>query len=347
MENELLKSLQSLTVTENIQEDELIAQLKLIVHQAEANTQDDSLSIDLKSFIEPSFKKVLSPSFTFNSLETGFFNIDNTVGLLNPGEFTVLAGRPGMGTTTLMLNMAIKCANNSGVLYCFNDTAQHVFANRILSIITSTPRDKINRNLLSPDERKRVASYEKHISSLKLYLHDTNKLTISQLRYKCEKAVQEHSIKLVVIDPLQYLCKTKNRNHRELELSYICKELKRMARELSICVVAISQLSRNVEYRGGTKVPQLSDLRDSGAIEQDSDNVAFLYRPSYYNITEDEFGRPTANTAELHIAKNTNGPLTYITLKHDSAFTQFYESTEIITDFQINNERLGEIPPFF
>jgi replicative DNA helicase len=167
------------------------------------------------------------------------------------------------------------------------------------------------------------------------------------LRQKCEQAVHEHAIKMVVIDPLQYLCKSHIRNHREIELSFICKELKKMANELSVCVVAISQLSRNVEYRGGAKIPHLSDLRESGAIEQEADNVAFLYRPSYYNITEDEFGRSTTNTAELHIAKNTVGPLTCVNLKHDGAFTQFYESNEITTDFQINDERLGEIPPFF
>lgn len=347
MVSELLKNLQSLITAENIPEEELLVRLKLIVQQAELSTIDDSKSIDLKSFIAPALQKALTLDLTSNGLETGFNRIDNVVGFLSPGELSIIAGRPGMGTTTLMLNMAIKCAENSGVLYFYNDSAQHVLANRILSVLTGISSEKMIRNLLSPEDRTIMADCEKQISALKLHLYDSNKMGINQLRQKCEQAIQEHDIKLVIIDPLQYLCKSNTRNHREFELTYICKELKKMAKELSISVVAISQLSRNVEYRGGAKVPQLSDLRESGAIEQEADNVAFLYRPSYYNITEDEFGHSTANTAELHIAKNTTGPLSCIQLKHNNTFTQFYESNNITNDFTINDERLGEISAFF
>ena len=347
METELLQNIRSLITAENIQEEGVLVRLKLLIQQAELNETDESLSVDLKSFIAPSYQKALKSEYTRPSLDTGFYRLDNEIGFLNPGEFAILAGRPGMGVTTLLLNMAVTGSSYSGVLYFYCDTAQHVLANRILSTISKISSGKINRNLLTPDERTKLAEYDQHIASRKLFLHDASNLTLTKLRQKCELAIQEHDIKLVIIDPLQYLCKSRSRNNREIELSYICKELKRMAKELSICVLASSQLSRNVEYRGGSKIPQLSDLRESGAIEQEADKVAFLYRPDYYNIIEDEYGRPTANTADLHIAKNTTGPTVCVSLKCDSAFTHFYESTELTSDFSINEDRLGEISEYF
>lgn len=343
MENELLQNLQSLITTENIREKEVLARLKLIVQQAEMNENDDSSSMDLKSFISQFYQQVLNPRYLYTSIETGFFNLDNEIGFLNPGELAILGGRPGMGITTLLLNMAVKSSTNIGVLYFYAGTSQQVIANRILANLAGISSARINKNLLTTDERKQLVNYEDKINSLKLFLNDGSKISLTRLRVKCEEAIQEHAIKLVIIDPIQYLCKSHTRNTREIELAYICKELKKMAKELSICVLASSQLSRNVEYRGGSKVPQLSDLRESGAIEQEADKVAFLYRPEYYNITEYESGRPTANTAELHIAKNTGGPLSCIALKYDSAFTNFYESTEITNDFNINESRLNEI----
>jgi replicative DNA helicase len=347
MEIELLKKLQSLITTENIPEEEVLARLKLLVQQADLNEEDHSTSMDLKSFVAPSYQKILKPGYLFNSFDTGFFRLDNEVGFLNPGELAILAGRPGMGITTLLLNMAVNCAAHSEVLFFYAGTAQQVIANRILAGLSGISNYKINRNFLSSEERTQLASYEEQIASLKLFLQDGSNVSLTKLRQKCEQAIQQHNIKLVIIDPLQYLCKSRNRNQREIELAYVCQEMKRMAKDLNICILASSQLSRQVEYRGGDKIPQLSDLRESGAIEQEADKVAFLYRPAYYGIREDEYGQPTANSAELHIAKNSTGPLVCISFKHDTALTHFYESTELTNDFNIHDDRLGEITAIF
>jgi replicative DNA helicase len=171
-------------------------------------------------------------------------------------------------------------------------------------------------------------------------------LTIQALRLKCEEAVREHGVKLIILDNLHYLCKAHNRYSRELEINYVCQELRQIAIDLDVCLFASSQLSRSVEYRGGTKVPTLSDLRESGAIEQEADKVLFLYSASYYNINEDEYGHSTENTAELHIAKNSTGKLGMIPLKRDSSFAPYHEFDPLPNDFSFSSNRLSELDDY-
>jgi replicative DNA helicase len=155
---------------------------------------------------------------------------------------------------------------------------------------------------------------------------DTPALSILELRAKCRKLKAQHDIQMVVVDYLQLMSgdsKGGFGGNREQEIASISRALKKIAKELSIPVIALSQLSRAVETRGGDKRPQLSDLRESGAIEQDADMVMFLYRPEYYGITEDEGGASTAGVGEVIIAKNRNGSLENIKLRFIGRFTKF------------------------
>ena len=179
------------------------------------------------------------------------------------------------------------------------------------------------------------------IENLPLFIYERNTNGMSGFKEMCRKHVKEKGVKVIFVDYLQLLNSTRYRNNRELEIGYISRELKNIARELTICVVATSQLSRSVEQRGGERKPILSDLRESGSIEQDADKVIFLYRPTYYGIVLDEDGNSTQYLMELILAKNRNGPLTTIRLRHDPQFTSFVPFDP--EHFSLPKGRLDEI----
>jgi replicative DNA helicase len=165
-------------------------------------------------------------------------------------------------------------------------------------------------------------------------------LSIFELRAKCRKLKTQHNIELVIIDYLQLMRGDDNRSNgnREQEISYISRSLKALAKELNIPVIALSQLSRAVETRGGDKRPMLSDLRESGSIEQDADMVAFIYRPEYYQITEDSEGNSTLGTAEIIVAKHRNGATDSVRLKFVGKFAKFENLEEYNFDADIIEE---------
>ncbi|MBK6953811.1 MAG: DnaB-like helicase C-terminal domain-containing protein [Crocinitomicaceae bacterium] len=152
-------------------------------------------------------------------------------------------------------------------------------------------------------------------------------------------------MKIIVVDYLQLMGSHRNRYNRETEMSIISRALKNIARDLNVCVIAASQLSRSVETRGGDKRPYLSDLRESGAIEQDADKVIFLYRGNYYGLIEDENGMPTDGIAELIVAKNRSGTLDNIRMSIDSEFTRFtdLDSADLNRKFFFKNDRLNSL----
>jgi replicative DNA helicase len=154
--------------------------------------------------------------------------------------------------------------------------------------------------------------------------------------------VEEFGVKVIFVDYLQLLSSNRYRNSRELEISHISRELKNLARDLNICVVATSQLSRSVEQRGGDKRPILSDLRESGAIEQDADKVFFLYRPEYYGFRINDMGMSNERLLELIMAKNRSGALERVRLKIDKEFTRFIPFEEIQATFEVNEDRMDD-----
>jgi len=201
--------------------------------------------------------------------------------------------------------------------------------NRLISAEAELESEKIKKGNLAEFEWQQLVHKTNRLSSAPIFIDDTPALSILELRAKCRRLKAEHNVQLIVIDYLQ-LMKGEAGGNREQEIASISRALKGIAKELNVPVIALSQLSRGVETRGGDKRPQLSDLRESGSIEQDADIVMFLYRPEYYKITEYEDGTPSQGVAEVIIAKHRNGSLDSVRLKFIGKYTKFadYDSPD-------------------
>jgi replicative DNA helicase len=198
---------------------------------------------------------------------------------------------------------------------------------RIISLEANISGTALRSGKLSDDEWMRLHKAVEKMSDAPIYIDDSPGLNAFELRAKCRRLKMQHDIQLIIIDYLQLMSGNsesgKNSGNREQEISAISRALKSIAKELNVPVIALSQLSRAVETRGGNKRPQLSDLRESGAIEQDADIVSFIYRPEYYGITEDDEGNSTKHIGEIIIAKHRNGALETVQLKFINEFAKF------------------------
>lgn len=254
---------------------------------------------------------------------TGFNSIDHITYGWQPSDLIVLAARPSVGKTAFALNLARNAAlhpTKPTVVGFFSlEMSAGQLVQRILSAESEIWLEKIARGRLEEHEMKQL--YKKGIerlASAPIHIDDSAALNIFELRAKCRRLKNKHNVGLVIIDYLQLMSGAgENRNsNREQEISRISRDLKGLAKELNIPIIALSQLSREVEKRKeGNKMPQLSDLRESGAIEQDADMVMFLYRPEYYDITSNELGESNKGETHVRIAKHRNGQLETIKLK--------------------------------
>ncbi|MEZ0538858.1 replicative DNA helicase [Fibrella arboris] len=196
--------------------------------------------------------------------------------------------------------------------------------NRLIASEAEIDSEKIRKGQLAPHEWQQLHHKIQRLTEAPIYIDDTPALSILELRAKCRRLKAQHDIQMVVIDYLQLMSGDNSKgSNREQEIASISRALKNLAKELNVPVIALSQLSRAVETRGGDKKPQLSDLRESGSIEQDADMVMFLYRPEYYNITQDEAGNSTLGVGEVIVAKNRSGSLDTIQLRFINRFTKF------------------------
>ena len=220
--------------------------------------------------------------------------------------------------------------------------------NRLISAEAELESEKIKKGNLAEFEWQQLVHKTNRLSAAPIFIDDTPALSILELRAKCRRLKAEHNVQLIVIDYLQ-LMKGDAGGNREQEIASISRALKGIAKELNVPVIALSQLSRGVETRGGDKRPQLSDLRESGSIEQDADIVMFLYRPEYYKITVDEDNMPTQGMAEVIIAKHRNGSLDTVKLKFIGKYTKFadYDAPEGFTPMSsiTRESRMNQAPP--
>lgn len=253
---------------------------------------------------------------------SGYRTLDRSLCGFKKTDLIIVAARPGMGKTAFVLSSAINNAKAGIPVGLFSlEMASEQLMNRAFSSETEIENTIITNNKCTDDELNRVAEAMKEISKMPLYIDDTPGISILELRARCRRLKHEKNVQLIIIDYLQ-LMKGDHQGNREQEIASISRALKGIAKELEIPVIALSQLSRGVESRGGDKRPQLSDLRDSGAIEQDADIVMFLYRPEYYKISQDSEGRSTKNVMDVDIAKNRNGALDSVPLKFIGRFTK-------------------------
>lgn len=234
-------------------------------------------------------------------ISSGFSKVDKCLNGLQRGDFIILAARPSMGKTAFALNICCSVGKNNKTAMFSLEMSEEQITQRMLSFFTGIELSKLRSGMLEDREWKRLAEYSSLLASRKITIDDTAALTVNDIKAKCRKLKIKEGLDVVVIDYLQLIESSSRSQSREQEISKISRSLKNMAKELDITVIALSQLSRAPEQRPNHR-PILSDLRESGSIEQDADVVMFLYRDEYYNIdTEDK------NIAECIIAKNRNG----------------------------------------
>ncbi|MCB9310196.1 MAG: replicative DNA helicase [Lewinellaceae bacterium] len=261
---------------------------------------------------------------------TGFMGLDKMTNGWQKSDLIIIAARPGMGKTAFTLSLAKNAAENGhGVAFFSLEMSNVQLVQRLISMEAEINSGKLRNGQLEEYEWKKLHSAVDRLSKFPIYIDDTPGINIFELRAKCRRLKQNHDIGLIVIDYLQLMAGAPNdkRGNREQEISSISRALKGLAKELNVPVIALSQLSRAVESRGGDKRPQLSDLRESGAIEQDADIVTFIFRPGYYGLGDGDGGTPSDLT-EIILAKHRNGGLGAIELRFVSHFVKFEDPGE-------------------
>lgn len=266
-----------------------------------------------------------------SGIPTGFEKLDKVTSGWQPSDLIIIAARPGMGKTAFVLSMARNMAIdfNQPVAVFSLEMSSVQLITRLISSETGLSSEKLRTGKLEKHEWEQLSIKVKNLEKAPLYIDDTPSLSIFDLRAKARRLASQHGIKLIIVDYLQLMTaggsNGKGMGNREQEISTISRNLKALAKELEVPVIALSQLSRAVETRGSSKRPLLSDLRESGAIEQDADIVSFIYRPEYYKIEEwdDDEQSPTEGQAEFIIAKHRNGSLENIRLKFIGSLGKF------------------------
>ena len=255
---------------------------------------------------------------------TGYKRLNELTAGLQPSDLLILAGRPSMGKTAFALNLARNAAIDYGIpVGIFSlEMSSEALVLRLLCTEAKVNQMAVRTGKLTKDEMSRLTSHVAKLMHAPIYIDDSPSLNVLELRAKARRLKAEHNIQLLIIDYLQLMEATKGEN-RQQEITHISRSIKGIAKELDIPVLALSQLSRAVESRDRSKRPQLSDLRESGAIEQDADVVMFVYRPEYYNIPEFEDGLSTHNMCEIIIGKQRNGPTGNVRLTFLKEFGKF------------------------
>ncbi len=278
-------------------------------------------------------------------LSSGFTKLDAMTSGWQKSDLIILAARPAMGKTAFALSMAKNMAvdgvpdiDDKGepirrqvhVAFFSLEMSNVQLVNRLISNVCSIPGNKIKNGQLESYEWQQLDNQIKRLYDAPLYVDDTPSLSVFELRTKARRLVREHGVEIIMIDYLQLMNASGLANSRQEEVSTISRSLKGLAKELNIPIIALSQLNRNVESRDGIdgKRPQLSDLRESGAIEQDADIVSFIHRPEYYKIYENENHQDMHGMAEIILAKHRNGAVGTVNLRFRGEFVRFQNPEE-------------------
>ena len=279
-------------------------------------------------------------------ISTGFTKLDKITAGWQPSDLVIIAGRPAMGKTSFALSLAKNIAIDNRIPVAFFSLEMNnvQLVNRLLSNVCSISGSKILSGQLDPSDWERFDNNLRKMDGAPIYVDDTPGLSVFELRTKARRLVREHGIKVLMVDYLQLMNANGMRfNSRQEEVSTISRSLKGLAKELNIPVLALSQLSRAVEQREGVegKRPQLSDLRESGAIEQDADMVLFVHRPEYYHILQDEKGNDLHGMAQIIIAKHRKGATGDVLLNFRGEYTRFANPEDAALSVPMPDDALG------
>jgi replicative DNA helicase len=291
----------------------------------------------LSSKVLKSLEELSKKEDGLTGVPTGFTDLDRITSGWQPSDLIIVAARPGMGKTSFTLALARNAAVDfkKPVAMFSLEMSNVQFAQRLISMEAEISGSKLRTGKLESHEWHQLHAAVEKLSDIQIFIDDTPGINIFELRAKCRRLKMQHDIQMIIIDYLQLMSGTGTEGkgaNREQEISTISRALKGLAKELSVPVIALSQLSRAVETRGGSKRPQLSDLRESGAIEQDADIVSFIYRPEYYGLLEDEDGSSLKGVAEIIIAKHRNGALDTVKLKFTDMYAKFGNLDDPIFD---------------
>jgi replicative DNA helicase len=263
---------------------------------------------------------------------SGFHDLDKITSGWQKSDMIVIAARPGMGKTALVLSMARNTAvdYNMGVAVFSLEMSAVQLVKRLIAGEARIDSEKLRKGNLADHEFQQLHSRITALSAAPIFIDDTPAISIFDFRAKCRRLKAQHDIQLVIIDYLQLMSAKdgKGSGNREQEISNISRSIKEIAKELNIPIIALAQLSRSVEQRGGDKKPILSDLRESGAIEQDADIVSFIYRPDYYGIVKDDDGNSNHGIGEIIIAKHRNGKTDRVRLRFVPEYARFENLTQ-------------------
>lgn len=284
----------------------------------------------IKSIIFDAFTKIeqlYASKGSITGLSTGFKDLDRLTSGLQPSDLILIAARPSMGKTAFVLNIAqhIGIKEKKAVAFFSLEMSKEQLVQRMLCAESTIDSQRLRIGELEPNDWTKLVSGADRLSAAPIFIDDTSGITVMEMRSKCRRLKIEYDLKLIIIDYLQLMqgSSKKGSENRQQEISEISRSLKGLAREIGVPVIALSQLSRSVESRQ-VKKPMLSDLRESGSLEQDADIVAFLYRDDYYNPDSEQ-----KNITEVIIAKHRNGPVDTIQLFFHKQFTKFSDLSKL------------------
>ncbi|WP_449020827.1 replicative DNA helicase [Prevotella jejuni] len=349
---------------ETVDVDELMQKAEGTLFEiSQKNMLQDYVQID--TIVEQAHQLLLKAAGSKDKLTgvpSGFHDLDKLTAGWQASDLVIIAGRPAMGKTSFALSIAKNIAIDYRQPIAFFSLEMNnvQLVNRLISNVCSIPGNKILNGQLTPDEWERFDSNIRKMQGAPIYIDDTPGLSIFELRTKARRLVREHNIKVLMIDYLQLMNANGMRfNSRQEEVSTISRSLKGLAKELDIPILALSQLSRAVEQRDPKegRRPQLSDLRESGAIEQDADMVLFVHRPEYYHILQDDHGNDLHGMAQIIIAKHRKGATGDVLLNFRGEYTRFANPEDLDMAAPLPNDPLGgeiigskmndePIPPF-
>lgn len=277
---------------------------------------------DLSSLSIKKYEDLIYNKNSLTGVASGFIDLDKITSGFHPGELIVIAGRPSMGKTAFTLNLASYVSIEEKIptaFFSLEMSAEQLF-NRLIGAYAEINLSSLRSGFINTLDFQRITQAASHLSESPMYIDETATLSIGDLRNKARRLVHQYGVKMIIIDYLQLMSAPIHFESKAVEVAEISKGLKSIARELSVPVIALSQLNRGVESRTD-KRPMMSDLRESGAIEQDADLIAFLYREEYY--LRDKTPQDKKNVAEVIISKNRNGATGNVSLRFDHQFTKF------------------------
>ncbi len=310
---------------------------------AEGNIKRETAKINvlIKKAIER-IEEAAKHEETLVGVPSGYTKLDRLTSGWQKSDLIIIAGRPSMGKTAFALSMGrtIAVEHNRPIAFFSLEMSSVQLVNRLIVSETELPSNRIRNGNLDEHEWKQLDTKIKQLVEAPIYIDDSPAISIFELRAKCRRLKLQHDIQLIFVDYLQLMTGPPNTLSREQEVSSISRSLKSIAKELDVPIIALSQLNRSVEIRSGSKRPQLSDLRESGAIEQDADMVLFIHRPEKYGIFEDDDGNSLVGLAEILLSKNRNGPIGDIILRFREEFAKFVELDEIPVSEMSSNDDL-------